>query len=228
MCNKFNLLQSINKCYLDNIIHVYKFEKDVQNMELSPQLYHWLVRPKWYNKYYLENRVKRLLEDFDFNNKSVLDFGCGIGSNCSLFSPEGYIGLDCDNRRINYAKYKNRNYQFEVSNEEVLPINDKSIDYIFIMAVLHHIPPNNITTFLRQFHKILKNNGKIMVIEPCVFKKSYFGNWFMKTLDKGKYIFNEEKYLKIFKDNNYNVEVQKKFKKCFIYNEIFFIAEPRI
>ncbi|MDK2919280.1 MAG: hypothetical protein PWQ37_2013 [Candidatus Petromonas sp.] len=196
-------------------------------MELSPKLYHWLVRPKWYTTRYMSNTLKSLLSDFDFNNKKVLDFGCGIGSNSLLFNPNCYIGIDCDSRRINYAKRLYTDYEFRHFLGNNFSFFDKSIDYILIMAVLHHISPVEISNYLQEFHRILKPNGKIIVIEPCLFEKSPLNNWWMTTFDKGKYICNEKTYVRMFEENSYKVENTKRFKKCFVYNELFFTASSQ-
>lgn len=193
-------------------------------MELSPRLYHWLVRPKWYNNLYINKRLKSLFENIDFENKKVLDFGCGIGSNSPMFNPEGYVGIDTDIKRIQYASNKYPNYKFQVFKEEALPFLDNSIDYVLIVAVLHHISPKMRSNYLKEFKRVLKPTGEIIVIEPCLFRKSIISNWYMLTFDKGKYICNEKEYLKVFREENYKIKKINKFKKCFIYNEIFFTA----
>ncbi|RKD33459.1 class I SAM-dependent methyltransferase [Thermohalobacter berrensis] len=195
-------------------------------MELSPKLYHWFVRPKWFIRLY-NNTLKSLLKDFDFKNKKILDFGCGIGSSSSLFDSNYYLGLDCDSKRINYAKYLYPNYNFSTIKKGKLPLASQSIDYILIIAVLHHISTPEIKDYLLDFHRILKHNGKIIIIEPCIINKYYFSNWFMTNMNKGKYIRNENDYLSLFNKDFYDVNTIKKFKKCFFYNEIFFTATKK-
>lgn len=189
-------------------------------MELSPRLYHWLVRPKFLTDLYINNVLKL---NFDFTNKIVLDFGCGTGSTSSIFIPSNYLGVDPDSRRVAYAKRLHPNHNFNVLKGSRLPISDNSIDYILIIAVLHHISSDDIQAYLQDFPRILKPYGKIVVIEPCLFKHSYLSNWFMNFFDKGKYIRDEESYLEMFKINNFRTEVIKRYKKLF-YNEIFFSA----
>jgi hypothetical protein len=53
--------------------------------EFFPQLYHNLVRPKWFTEKYIHLYLQ---EEFEFKDKTILDFGSGTGVNCTLFSPE--------------------------------------------------------------------------------------------------------------------------------------------
>src|ERR1700730_10679131 len=190
-------------------------------MELSPQLYHRLVRPKWFTNFYIHNNLR---SHFNFTAKTVLDFGSGIGSNCSMFHPTCYIGLDVDQKRIDYAKRIYPTYSFQVLQGDHLPIQDQSIDYILIVAVLHHIPTTEVSNYLIEFQRILKPEGRIIGIEPCFFHKSST-NWFMSLFDKGKYIQSEEGYFDHFRKHDFEIEVLKRFKKLILYNELYFSAK---
>lgn len=197
-------------------------------MELSPRLYRLFVRPPWLTKLYFNTRIKELLKNFDFHNKRVLDFGCGIGSSSFLFSPKHYIGLDCDERRIRYAQSLYKDYQFKTLRDGSLPIMNHSVDYILIMAVLHHIPPHQLSQCLQEFHRILMPQGKIIVIEPCFFPDSPFGNWYMDFFDKGEFIRTEREYLELFEHQGFSTKRLGRFKKFHVYNELFFTASPRM
>jgi hypothetical protein len=61
-------------------------------------------------------------------------------------------------------------------------------------------------------------------MEPCLFEKSPFSNWYMRSHDKGEYILREEEYLSYFTKEKFQCTVLKKFKKCFFYNELYFSA----
>lgn len=151
-------------------------------MELPPILYHWFVRPKWFFDIYIGNIITT---NFSFDNKTVLDFGCGVGSSCFMLNPSNYIGIDCDSRRIDYAKRLYPDYNFDVLCGNQLPIDDNSIDYILIISVLHHIPPGLLKDYMKEFYRVIKKDGKIIINEPCFFEKSYFNNLFMSFFDKG-------------------------------------------
>jgi ubiquinone/menaquinone biosynthesis C-methylase UbiE len=194
-------------------------------MELSPKLYNWFVRPKWFS-HLLINGV--ITKQFDFTNKQVLDFGCGIGSCCSIFSPDYYMGVDCDAKRIYYASHNNPQHSFKVMNGHNLPALRNSFDYILIISVLHHIAQKELTGYLKEFHRILKPNGKIIVYEPCFFENNNFNNLFMKVFDRGKYIQIEDKYLEMFTNCNYDTEIHERYHQLLFYNKLFFSASPII
>lgn len=197
------------------------FKSAGARMQLSPRLYHSFVRSKWFTKMYIQKKIQ---QHFDFTDQKVLDFGAGTGANCSLCSPDYYIGIDPDERRINFAKKVYTPYQFETFAGDELPADDHSLDFILIIAVLHHIPPDKIRSYVREFKRILKPKGKIVAMEPCFFETSPICNWFMKVNDKGDYIQKEEVYLDYFTAEHFRCNVLKRFKKCFLYNELFFTA----
>jgi ubiquinone/menaquinone biosynthesis C-methylase UbiE len=190
-------------------------------LSLSPTTYHTLVRPKWFTKKYIQNHIEQF---FDFTDKKVLDFGAGTGANCTLSSPSDYFGIDPDHGRIAFAKRRYPEYRFEVFSGEKIPADDHSFDYVLIIAVLHHIPSEIISSYVKEFKRILKKDGKIVAMEPCFFDRCHISNWFMKRYDKGEFIRNEEEYLDYFIKENFQCTVLKKFKKCFFYNELYFTA----
>lgn len=189
-------------------------------MEISPKLYHLFVRPKWFSKIYIGNIIS---SNFNFNDKIVLDFGCGIGSSCFMFDSSSYLGIDCDSKRINYAKRLYPDYNFDVLQDNHIQVNDNSVDYILIVSVLHHISSKMLKDYTKEFYRVLKPNGMIIVIEPCLFEKSNFKNYFMTFFDKGKYIRNQKEYFNLF-NNYFKVEVLKKYNQLLFYNKIFFVA----
>jgi SAM-dependent methyltransferase len=187
-------------------------------MELSPKLYHWFIRPGLFNKRYIQSL---LAKDFDFQNKRVLDFGCGIGSNCFLFQSDKYLGLDKDSERIKYARRLNPDYNFRVIKGTKVKVVDNYFDFIVVIAVLHHIKAPG--ELIREFHRILKPGGKVLALEPCLFPDSPFHNHFMSLFDNGQYIRDRDGYLEIFNNNSFKIDKITRLPKLF-YKELFFTA----
>lgn len=80
--------------------------------------------------------------------------------------------------------------------------------------------------YLQELFTLLKPHGKIIGMEPCLFKNSTFNNWFMRWIDVGKYIRTEEAYKNLFK-NLFDFNSIKKFKRHLVYNELFYIASKK-
>lgn len=192
-------------------------------MELSPKLYKWLVRPKWFSNYYINDIIR---DEFDFNNRTVLDFGCGIGSCCSLFSPDSYLGVDRNPKRIDYARKHFPCHEFLVSSGHSIPLAESSVDYILVMAVIHHMPKEEVPLYLNEFKRLLKPDGRVIVIEPCFFKDWSLRNLLMGFFDRGKHISSEDGYLELFRASKYRVEIHNRYKQLLLYNKVFFSASP--
>ncbi|MFD3260448.1 methyltransferase domain-containing protein [Paenibacillus lentus] len=191
-------------------------------MPLSPRLYHWFIRPRWFTKKYIHDHINSY---FQLNDKSVLDFGSGTGANCCVCQPELYLGLEPDIQRVNLAKRLYPDHSFMQFDRTQIPIQDQSIDYIFVVAVLHHLHDDQITSYLVEFERILKPGGQVIVMEPYLCNKAIFNNRFMQWYDDGDYIRSEDDYMNLFQAGRFKCQVLKKFTKCFLYNEIFFSAE---
>ncbi|WP_066054965.1 class I SAM-dependent methyltransferase [Robertmurraya korlensis] len=190
-------------------------------MELSPSFYHRLVRPKWSTRKYIHSNIK---QHFPLENKVVLDFGAGTGANCTLFNPSHYYGIEPDLTRVNFAKRMYPEYSFDVFENDQIRLADRFVDIVLIVAVLHHIPPQKVSIYIKEFQRILKNDGRIIVIEPYLTDHNPISNWYMNKYDNGNYIQKEDSYLDYFHQLGFKSEVLKRYRKCFFYNELFFSA----
>ncbi len=192
-------------------------------MYLNPALYQKIISPKFsINKY-----IKKIIQkEFNFKNSKILDFGCGTGSKSFIFESKNYLGVDIDKKRINFAKKLFPKYTFKVIKNNILPVNNNTFDYICIFATIHHIPDFIFKEHIREFKRVLKDNGKIIIIEPVFSKNHKFNNWFMKIFDDGKFIRYEKEYKKLF-SKDFFIIVHKKFKKFLFYNELFFSAKKK-
>lgn len=192
-------------------------------MELSPKLYHYLVRPKWFSNIFF---YKMLQEYINVNDRTVLDFGCGIGSSSFLFDPLNYFGVDCDHRRIEYAKKLYPKHNFIAINNGQLPLSKNSVDYVLISSVLHHIPPDLLSNYMKEFRRVIKSDGSLIIAEPCFSEKARLQNWCMLNFDKGNYIMTEDEYLDAFRKANFRTKVIKRYNQLLFYNKIIFCACP--
>ena len=187
-------------------------------MKLPPMLY-GVLRPKFIIKKYYSS----IKDMFNLENKKILDFGCGIGSYAFLFDPSDYLGVDVDEGRIAYGKKLAPAHSFLALKNCRIPLQDRSFDIIWVSAMLHHISDELCLQYIREFSRILKPGGRIVVIEPYLSPHTSLRNLFMKLADDGDYIRTEEGYLKLF-DGAFKITLHRKFKKV-LYNELLFSAE---
>jgi ubiquinone/menaquinone biosynthesis C-methylase UbiE len=122
-------------------------------------------REMW--KIYIQT-LEFILMDSD-NDPVVLDAGCGIGN--FLFelnkrkSISKIIGVDFLREPLNVAR-KRPDFFDKVSFFECdlqnLCFKDQSIDFVFCLNVVHHIPQNKIKQFILELSRVSK---KIVVLE---------------------------------------------------------------
>lgn len=99
-----------------------------------------------------------------------IDFGSG-------YNPRsGYKTCDVtDSPALDYV-YDTKTQKIVSKNNR--PIKSESVDVIRVKNVLHHIPV--LEPVLKEFFRVLKIRGKIIVIEPT--KESYRSNWILDNL----------------------------------------------
>jgi len=123
-------------------------------------------------------------------------------------------------KRINFAQYKYPEYRFQGINSSNLPASDGAVDYILIISVLHHIPDSEIHEYFKEFKRILKPSGKIILMEPYVCNKIDLRSKLMCFLDRGKYIRSPEEYLNLFEQHHFRAHIKGKYNQMVIYKKI--------
>ena len=102
---------------------------------------------------------------------TVLDAACGTGYGSYYIADKcsSVIGLDSSSRAINYARIRylarDNNIIFDVADlEKKISINALSVDVVFSFETIEHL--HNTDTFLKQCHRILKDNGILILSTP--------------------------------------------------------------
>jgi len=119
-----------------------------------------------------DNKVlKKLLEKFSFDNKIVLDIGCGSGKYVEFLAPKSkkYYALDISKPLIKLAKKKFSeidNVEFLNCSAEKIPLEVNSVDVIFsswtlTAMVSEEMRENSIKEMLR----VLKQGGDVWLFE---------------------------------------------------------------
>src|SRR5262249_15460389 len=98
-----------------------------------------------------------LVRDLQINDFSLLDIGCGIGLYGVLLRKYSgkrlsYAGCDFSPAMIDAAKRLNPGCTFYQSDARKIDIPDRSMDVVWISAVLEHVP---------EFEKVLAEAARI-------------------------------------------------------------------
>jgi ubiquinone/menaquinone biosynthesis C-methylase UbiE len=126
---------------------------------------------------YLEWRFEQypLFREFmqlygNHSRETIVDYGCGPGNDLVGFLVKGnagkVIGIDISEKAVSLARETLALHQVESARVELIltsdsnpdiPLDDKSVDYIYCEGVLHHTTsPESILT---EFNRILKSHG---------------------------------------------------------------------
>jgi ubiquinone/menaquinone biosynthesis C-methylase UbiE len=101
-------------------------------------------------------------------NLSVLEIGCGLGTDGAQFAKAGahYTGIDLTEAAVNLAKQRFALFQlpgtFRVADAEHLDFPDNSFDIVYSHGVLHHTPDT--AAAVREIHRVLRPGGKAVVM----------------------------------------------------------------
>jgi len=101
----------------------------------------------------------------------VLDIPCGTGEFSPLFEFNSYTGADISERYIEYAK-KNYKKNFVCCNAINTGFVSEYFNQILVVGFFHHLNDSEIEAVLYEFKNILKNNGKLLVIEDAPTTKN--------------------------------------------------------
>lgn len=181
-------------------------------------------------RYRLEPFIFEIAKFKDWENKKVLEIGCGIGMDGLEFAKNGanYTGIDLSDKSIKVCKehFKLFNQTGEIINTDVnnLPFDDNTFDLVYSFGVLHH--NSSMQKGIDEVFRVLKPGGKIEImvynryslvglqlyLVYGLLKLKPFINW--KTL-----FFNHHESIgtKALTDNEAK-EMFKSFKNLKVYN----------
>ena len=110
-----------------------------------------------------------LLDKFarNFHPKSIVcDAGCGPGHITRYLFDKGLniFGIDISERCIRIARRENPRILFQIMDMAKLGIADESIDGIVSFYSIIHTPKRLVHMLFREFGRVLKKGGKILVV----------------------------------------------------------------
>ncbi|MBI2031150.1 MAG: class I SAM-dependent methyltransferase [Candidatus Levybacteria bacterium] len=109
--------------------------------------------------------IKNFLQEFFDTKDVVLDVGCGYGEFINNISCYKKYALDINS---DVAKFLNKDVFFLKSFSSKISIKNKIIDKIFISNFFEHITKDEIIKTIQELKRILKPDGKIIILQPNI------------------------------------------------------------
>jgi len=160
--------------------------------------------------------------------EKVLDLGCGTGRLYEIFKDKNidYTGIDFSENLIKIAKEKYGD-RFIVGDILSLPFPDKNFDSIWSIAVLHHIPSDELRKrVLTEIKRILKPSGRVII--TCWKIKSFFRkDIFIPFHGKKRYyhVFTRRELKKLFEKSGFKIEESRFLKRNNKKTNILIVAK---
>ena len=151
-------------------------------------------------------KYKIVLEDYELNNKKVLDTGCGTGLLLDFIIPHTdndytinflYVGTDISIKMLKNNKVKRKNKEIRskinllLADSENLPIRNNIFDSIFSLTSLQNLP--DIAEGLKETIRVVKNRADLKI--SILRKKLDLPNFLslLKPMISEIVVFNNEK-----------------------------------
>ena len=121
-------------------------------------------------KYFVEPHIPNFAEFERYHGKTVLEIGCGIGTDGINFARAGanYTGVELSEKSLEITKDRFKKFGLEgnflVYDCELLQeaFTDKKFDLIYSFGVLHHTP--NIKAALKSIHSLSRKDTEIKIM----------------------------------------------------------------
>ena len=102
--------------------------------------------------------------------KSILDIGCGDGTDAEIFIREFGLMTSAIDVYEHPRIHTIENLDFKIANILDLPFENGSFDYVFIHDVLHHVDEKEQSrerhlAGLRELKRVVAKNGTIIIVE---------------------------------------------------------------
>jgi len=100
-------------------------------------------------------------------NITVLDIGSGVGlmDSCLTNTFKNLYGVDVEEAVVLKAKEHNPSVNYRLYDGNSLPFPDNSIDLVFAVNVMHHVPPANWNNFVKEMYRVTKKGRLAVVFE---------------------------------------------------------------
>ncbi len=150
-------------------------------------------------------RYKKFFEEkIGYNNPNlkILDFGCGDGKMFNWFKQfikeENIYGLDISKTRIRRCEKIGWKNVLRIDKLKRLPFGDNFFDVVSLCEVIEHIPKTEISFYLKEFRRILKKDGKLIITTPNYPIKRLYDFLFIFLKKKLRYLTDDPTHVCLY------------------------------
>ncbi|QQR93060.1 MAG: class I SAM-dependent methyltransferase [Candidatus Iainarchaeum archaeon] len=149
-------------------------------------------------QFVFEKEIEKLLKEYDFGNKRVLDYGCGAGKVGLLAKKAGanVIGVDVSEILLSVAKER---IAVERLSTQKTGFDDDYFDFIFCFMVLHVVPDPVLV--IQELSRVLKPSGKLLFAIVHPFSVSWDENE-TYSFDQSQYFYKQKRKWTFHLKNN--------------------------
>lgn len=103
----------------------------------------------------------------NISDLTVLDVGCGTGMIHPYIAPSlpKLRGADLSGASLEIARKNNPTVHYDLYDGRTLPYGDAIFDCAYAICVLHHVPVDQWTLFVKDMCRVVKPGGLILFIE---------------------------------------------------------------
>lgn len=110
--------------------------------------------------------ITRTLSGLTRSRSSILDIGCGTGSNLRIWENYGEVlGLDISTQALNFCRTKG-NKNLLKGDALVLPFREDTFDIIIALDILEHMDKDAAT--VKEFFRVLRKGGYLLLTVPAL------------------------------------------------------------
>ncbi len=115
----------------------------------------------------------------------IADMGCGPGHVAAYQQELGadVVGLDLSPAMIEQAHALHPMVEFAVGDMRSLPLEDDTLGGIVALYSLIHIPRAEVVAVLREFRRVLRPNGQLLVGFHIGEETRHFDEWWGESVD---------------------------------------------
>lgn len=124
-----------------------------------------------------------LVKAADPTGQIIVDVGSSVGwleRALARYKVKEVIGIEPQEQVLEFAQRNVRGAKFILGDALDIPIKNSYADQVFLFDVLEHVPKGTELKALKEIHRVLKKNGKLLLSTP-------HDNFFIKILDPAWY-----------------------------------------